>query len=112
MAQEDNKDIESWAVIAVDLDEDPCEEDMESWSLVEEECLANKDIIEALIEDLEEQVSSATSNPEANLYDSGASRHISPFQHHFLTYCPINPRLITTADKVDILCHRKQRLTN
>jgi hypothetical protein len=83
----------------VDSDEDLCEEDMESWSLVDEECSANEDITKALSEDPEEQATSTTSDPEAELYDLGASRHISPFQHHFLTYRPINPCPITAADK-------------
>jgi hypothetical protein len=36
---------------------------------------------------------------EAELYDSGASRHISPFRHRFITYQPITPRPISAADK-------------
>jgi Zinc knuckle len=66
-AQENNEDIESWAVITADSDEDLHEEDMESWSLVDE------DITEALSEDPEEQATSMTSDPEAELYDLGAS---------------------------------------
>ena len=36
---------------------------------------------------------------ESELYDSGASRHMSPFRHRFITYHPIDPRPITAADK-------------
>ncbi|KAI0043512.1 hypothetical protein FA95DRAFT_1498499, partial [Auriscalpium vulgare] len=36
---------------------------------------------------------------EAELYDSGASRHMSPFRHRFTTYRAIDPRPITAADK-------------
>jgi len=68
-AQENNEDIKSWAVIAADSEEDPCEEDMESWSLVEEDCSADEDIIEAPLEDSEDQAASASSDPEAELYD-------------------------------------------
>lgn len=38
------------------------------------------------------------SNAEAEMYDSGASWHISPFWHHFVTYQPITPRPISAAD--------------
>ena len=33
------------------------------------------------------------------LYDSGASRHMSPYHHHFTSYHPITPHPIHTADK-------------
>jgi len=36
---------------------------------------------------------------ESELYDSGASRHMSPFRHRFLSYREIEPRPITAADK-------------
>jgi transposase InsO family protein len=36
---------------------------------------------------------------ESELYDSGASRHMSPFRHRFLSYRTIEPRPITAADK-------------
>jgi hypothetical protein len=35
----------------------------------------------------------------AELYDSGASRHMSPFRERFTSYQSIPPRAITTADK-------------
>ena len=98
-ATENNEDIESWAVIVADSEEDPRERDEESWSFVDEDCSTDEDIIEALTEDSEDEVASASSDIEAELYDSGASRHISPFRHRFLTYRPINPRPITAADK-------------
>ena len=36
---------------------------------------------------------------ESDLYDSGASRHMSPFRHRFLTFEDIEPRPIAAADK-------------
>ena len=36
---------------------------------------------------------------ESELYDSGASRHMSPFRHRFITYHPIDSLPITAADK-------------
>jgi len=36
---------------------------------------------------------------EIELYDSGASRHMSPFLHRFTNYCSIPPRPITAANK-------------
>ena len=33
------------------------------------------------------------------LFDSGASRHMSPFRNHFMNYKEIEPRLIQVADK-------------
>ncbi len=35
---------------------------------------------------------------KANLYDSGASRHISPFRGQFITYCPIPNHPITVVN--------------
>jgi len=43
-------------------------------------------------------VSVSKGNAEAELYDSGASRHISPFWHRFITYQPITPQPISAAD--------------
>jgi hypothetical protein len=36
---------------------------------------------------------------DTELYDSGASRHMSPRQHDFLNFVPIIPKMITAADK-------------
>jgi hypothetical protein len=36
---------------------------------------------------------------ETELYDSGVSQHMSPFQHKFTTYQPIPPRAIVSANK-------------
>jgi hypothetical protein len=43
-------------------------------------------------------VSASISGAEAELYDSGALRHISPFRHCFMTYQSITPRPISVAD--------------
>jgi len=36
---------------------------------------------------------------QTELYDSGASRHMSPYRDHFENYVAIAPKSITTADK-------------
>ena len=36
---------------------------------------------------------------QTELYDSGASRHMSPYRDHFENYAPIAPKAITAADK-------------
>ena len=36
---------------------------------------------------------------QTELYDSGASHHMSPYCEHFENYTPIIPKLITAADK-------------
>ena len=109
-ATDTGNDIESWAILVSDSEEDLYEEDGESWSFVEEEYSADEednleedisedDLFEALSEDSQEQAAGALSNAEAELYDSGASRHITPFRHRFTTYRTITPRPITAADK-------------
>ncbi|KAK0214423.1 hypothetical protein IW262DRAFT_1278795, partial [Armillaria fumosa] len=35
---------------------------------------------------------------ETELYDSGASRHMSPYRHRFINFVSINPKDITAAD--------------
>ena len=41
---------------------------------------------------------STLTGSEAELYDSGASRHMSPFSHHFTNLCSIPPRPVTAAN--------------
>jgi hypothetical protein len=38
------------------------------------------------------------STVETELYDSGASRHMSPYQHKFINFIPIKKKLLTAAD--------------
>jgi len=40
-----------------------------------------------------------TQKSESDLYDSGASRHMTPFKHRLINYTPIASRPITAADK-------------
>jgi hypothetical protein len=40
----------------------------------------------------------ASSTVETELYDSGASRHMSPYCHRFIDYINIEPKTITAAD--------------
>ena len=41
----------------------------------------------------------AVEGTQTKLYDSGASRHMSPYRDHFENYIPIIPKSITAADK-------------
>jgi len=41
----------------------------------------------------------ATRNAESELYDSGASRHMTPFHHRLINFTHITSRPITAADK-------------
>jgi hypothetical protein len=97
--------------------EDVCDTDVESWASIEEADWANeessaktdsarssasKEYLQVQSsEDPEDSASAATTHGahETKLYDSGASRHISPFHHCFLTYQPITPCPISAADK-------------
>ena len=40
----------------------------------------------------------SNSSIEMELYDSGASRHMSPYQYKFINFVPIQKKLLTTAD--------------
>ena len=75
-----NDDIEAWALIE-EADDDGSAE--ASWSPA----------------NIAEEEQSNHIGGEAELYDSGASRHMSPFRHKFTTYQPIPPRPVVTADK-------------
>jgi hypothetical protein len=63
--------------------------DLEAWAAIEE------------VTDEEQSQSSFASEPctESELYDSGASCHMSPFRQQFISYRPIPPRPIMAADK-------------
>ena len=74
------------------------------------ELFNNKDIIELAIDEGEDALTSFNAamlvNIEGNveeiqmeLYDSGASCHMSPYQDHFGNYVSIAPQSITAADK-------------
>jgi len=56
----------------------------------------------ASMQEMPEEIANITNSPTSNkveLYDSGASQHISPFQNQFITYRAITSCLITTVDK-------------
>jgi hypothetical protein len=93
------EDIESWAALVAE--EDLQEWDEKPWIFAKEDYSSNNDLYEARTEDSEDQAASASKagDTEAELYDSGASSHITPFRHHFLTYHSITPRPITAVDK-------------
>jgi len=119
-AEDKIDDIESWAVIDEDFDdfdEDADKVDItESWAVIEEDFFeVDTDYEHVYIEESDEDtlngdgevdtdsqlehVASSAGDNEAELYDSGASRHISPFRQRFLTYRSIPPRPIAAADK-------------
>jgi hypothetical protein len=94
MAAAEDKDVEAWTLV----DEEPAEEDDTAWIVIEE-AEADEDT---------EIVATAGGSPAqpgrvhdtaTELYDSGASRHMSPFCERFLTYQLIKPRPIVGADK-------------
>ena len=71
-------------------------DDIEAWAVIEEvsEEVAESVYGPAIVEEPPLKV-----EVEAELYDSGASRHMSPFRHKFATYQSIPPRAVITADK-------------
>ena len=75
------------------------DEDIEAWALIEE--IDDEGTAEASWSpaNVAEEEQSNRIGTEAELYDSGASRHMSPFRHKFTTYQSIPPRPIVTADK-------------
>src|SRR5258707_15477516 len=79
-AQADSSSDESWALNVVVRDP----------SLEEERCLEGSGL----------SLSASTTDPisEAEIYDSGASRHMSPFRHRFSNLRSIPPRPITAAN--------------
>ena len=65
---------------------------------------------EPLVQDLGDEpmstfVAAMLTNPtiflslETELYDSGASRHMSPYKHKFINYVPIQTKVLTAADR-------------
>ena len=114
-ATDKTEDLESWAAIISDddlLEEDPSSseswatnsdadnEDVESWATIED--ISDDDEEFASSEEMPEEVTNTSQvigGSKVELYDSGASRHISPFRDQFVTYRAISPRAITAADK-------------
>jgi hypothetical protein len=80
VAHEESSSDESWAVIVAA--DDP--------SIEEEQSLEGSGL----------SLSASTTDPtsEAEIYDSGASRHMSPFRHRFSSLRSIPPRPITAAN--------------
>jgi hypothetical protein len=78
------------------------EADIGAWAAIEE---ISEEAASSTAEEPERRVTMAASSsarapmPEAELYDSGASRHMSPYQHRFETYWVIPPRAIMATDK-------------
>ncbi len=112
------EDIESWILQVHDdlsfeslissssagseASEDLSDTDVESWASIGEanftDSESDSDDAKASDTYMQDAVSASEGNAEAKLYDSGASHHISPFRHHFVTYQPITPRPISAAD--------------
>ena len=79
--QQEQPDIEAWAAI---------QDTPEVWAAIEN---VPED------EEIEEINFECKTRTESELYDSGASCHMSPFRHQFTSYCPIPPRPIIAANK-------------
>src|SRR6266851_3027468 len=112
------EDIESWILQVHDdlsfeslissssagseASEDLSDTDVESWASIGEanftDSESDSDDAKASDTYMQDAVSASEGNAEAELYDSGALRHISPFRHHFVTYQPITPWPISVAD--------------
>jgi hypothetical protein len=71
------------------------EADIEAWAAIEE--LPDEDIDQDELHQVMAADSIRASKPEAELYDSGASRHMSPYRHRFKTYRTITPWAIVAA---------------
>jgi hypothetical protein len=99
-ATDKQEDIESWAVTVAEENPQGWDEESSSYVDVEQDS-SDEELFEAHSEDYDLQVSaaSAQNDSEAELYDSGASRHITPNRHRFITYRSITPRAITAADQ-------------
>ena len=69
--------------------------DIEAWAAIEE-LEENEPNIPAVYAT---ELPTHQSEVEVELYDSGASRHMSPFRHCFTNYQTIPPRAITAANK-------------
>ena len=71
--------------------EQPEQSEIEAWATIEE--------TPSVEEELDEIVFSVKTRTECELYDSGASCHMSPFRHKFTSYRSITPRPIMAANK-------------
>ncbi len=69
------------------------EPDIEAWAAIEEveeeRTVGREDQQYAAIAASDARTSGGV---KSELYNSGASRHMSPFRHHFVSYRPIDPR--------------------
>jgi hypothetical protein len=112
------EDIESWILQVHDdlsfeslissssagskASKDSSDTDVESWASIGEADFANSesgsDDAKASDTYTQDAVSTSEGNVEAELYDLGASCHISPCRHRFVTYQPITPHSISAVD--------------
>ena len=88
-----------------EVSEDLSDSDVESWASIGEadftDSESDSDDAKASDTYAQDVVSVSEGNVEAELYNSGASCHISPFWHHFITYQPITPRPISVCYRQD-----------
>ena len=129
------EDIESWA-IQVDEDwsfelficssnsadseasEDLSDTDVESWASIGEvdfadgESNVESDNTEAYDDCAQEAASVSEGNAEAELYDSGASHHISLFQHRFLYLSAHYPSAYLCSGQASLLCYQDWDFAN
>lgn len=74
----------------------------EAWAAVERDDTATADHKES-VHEAKNEVLTASDSSEVERYNSGASRHISPFRHQFTSYQSITPRTIFMANKRNFL---------
>src|ERR1700678_2572448 len=86
-----------------DSDYDDSESDTES--SLDDETYPDTSFTGAVLE-----VTAETRKAESDLYDSGASRHITPFRHRLLNFTPIASRPIQAADKRVFHAHGKRNM--
>ena len=90
----------------------PCSENSDKDSLEEDfvGSFSDEEMTELVMDEGEEghtgftaamlvNVEGSVEGVQTELYDSGASRHMSPYRDHFENYIPIIPKSITAADK-------------
>ena len=74
---------------AASAEQSQLQPDIEAWAAIEE----------VSEEDQSQQSFASELRTESELYDSGASCHMSPFRSQFISFRPIPPHPILTADK-------------
>ena len=93
-----------WIVSVCDGDSGTMGDEVDDWLTEVDEDVLNPDVLEEeeaafSSYDYATLASTSTSDENVELYDSGASQHMSPYHDQFINYQPITPKPITAADK-------------